>query len=70
LFYPWGVGNDRKLDQREEVGSKASMLIFGPCEGCFVVSNEVVHKVSFFGPKKVAGMVLVDNGLLFNSIVG
>jgi hypothetical protein len=44
------VRDDGEFDRREEVASEASSFIFVPCEGGFVFSDEVVHKVAFFWP--------------------
>jgi hypothetical protein len=50
VFDPGSVRDDWKFDGRKEIGSKASVFVFIPCESCFMIANEIVHKASFFGP--------------------
>ena len=60
--------NNGEFDRREEIGSETSSFIFVPCESCFMISNEVVHQVSFFGPKEIARVIFVDNRFSFERI--
>ena len=62
--------NDRELNRGEEICSKVSSFIFVPREASFVTSNKVVHKVSFFWPQEIAGMILVDDSFVFEGISG
>lgn len=49
-FNPGGVRDDGEVDWGKEIFSKHSTFFVVPCEAGFVVSNEVVHKSSFFWP--------------------
>jgi hypothetical protein len=55
------VWNDREFNWWEELWSEATALTFGPRETRIVVSDEVVHEIPLFRPKKVSGMISIDN---------
>ena len=61
MFDPRGVWYDGEFDRQKEVRSKATAFGFGPCETGVVISDEVVHKIAFFRPEKVSGVVSVDD---------
>ena len=61
MFDPRGVRYDGESDRQKEVRLEATTFSFGPCETDIVISDEVVHKIAFFGPEKVSRVVSVND---------
>jgi hypothetical protein len=67
-YDPRLMSDRRDFDRREEVFFKMSAFRVAPSEAILVNHHELVHKVSFARPKKVAGVCVVNILLSLESV--